>query len=101
MLVNLNILYLFTFSANEICKSKNKSKITVKDVLEAMEKSGFENFQPEIENLLMGNIISKLIFFIDIDKFTPTATKKRKNEEETTTEGGVREMPKNNSNIDD
>ena len=59
MLVNLNILYLFTFSANEICKSKNKSKITVKDVLEAMEKSGFENFQPEIENLLMGNIISK------------------------------------------
>jgi len=26
----------------------------VKDVLEAMEKAGFENFQPEIENLLMG-----------------------------------------------
>jgi tRNA G26 N,N-dimethylase Trm1 len=44
----------FNFSANEICKSKNKSKITVKDVLEAMEKAGFENFQPEIENLLMG-----------------------------------------------
>jgi tRNA G26 N,N-dimethylase Trm1 len=47
-------IFFYNFSANEICKSKNKSKITVKDVLEAMEKAGFENFQPEIENLLMG-----------------------------------------------
>lgn len=23
--------------------------------MEAMEKSGFQNFQPEVENLLMGN----------------------------------------------
>jgi hypothetical protein len=30
--------------------------ITVRDILDAMEKAGFENFQPEIENLLMGKI---------------------------------------------
>ena len=46
---------IYKFRANEICKSKGKSKITVKDVLEAMEKSGFQNFQPEIETLIMGN----------------------------------------------
>lgn len=40
------------FRANEICKSKGKSKITVKDVLEAMEKAGFNNFKPEIDSLL-------------------------------------------------
>jgi hypothetical protein len=48
------------FRANEICKSKNKSKITVNDVLEAMEKAGFENFQSEIENLLMGKKYKKI-----------------------------------------
>ena len=63
------IIILF-FRANEICKSKGKSKITVKDVIEAMEKSGFGNFQPEIENLM-----------IEIDKFNPKKeSKKRKNE---------------------
>jgi len=51
--------------ANEICKSKGRSKITVKDVIEAMEKSGFNNFQPEIENLLMGKFkLFKFLYWI-------------------------------------
>ena len=54
---NLLLEIFYYISANEICKSKNKSKITVKDVLEAMEKAGFEGFQPEIESLLMGKEI--------------------------------------------
>jgi hypothetical protein len=40
-------------------------KITVKDVMEAIEKTGFQNFEPEIENLLMGNLNYELfILFI-------------------------------------
>lgn len=54
---------MLNFSANEICKSKNKTRITVKDVLEAMEKAGFENFRPEIESMLMGKDINILLFF--------------------------------------
>jgi hypothetical protein len=45
------ILYISNL-ANEICKSKNRSKITVNDVIEAMEKSGFQNFKPDVDNLL-------------------------------------------------
>ena len=45
------ILYISNL-ANEICKSKNRSKITVLDVIEAMEKSGFQNFKPDVDNLL-------------------------------------------------
>ncbi len=67
-----------------------------------MEKSGFENFQSEIESLLMGKKIQNLfkIILLEIDQQTTTTnTKKRKNDEEITSEGGKREMPKN-SNFD-
>ena len=61
-----------------------------------MEKAGFEGFQPEIESLLMGKeiIVNCFKIHLDIDKFTPvpTTTKKRKNDEEITNEGGKREM---------
>lgn len=52
-------MFILKISANEICKSKGRSKITVKDVMEAMEKAGLQSFQPEIENLLMGIFISQ------------------------------------------
>jgi len=46
-------IYFFNIRANEICKSKGKSKITVKDVMEAIEKAGLNNFKSEIDDLLL------------------------------------------------
>ena len=45
------LIYLF-YSANEICKSKGKSKIMVHDVLEALNKSGFKEYNKEIEEFI-------------------------------------------------
>lgn len=42
------ILYI-THLANEICKSKGRSKIIVSDIKEALEKAGFEDFNKEIQ----------------------------------------------------
>lgn len=42
-----------------------------------MEKAGFENFKPEIDNLLM-----------DIEKNTPMPNKKRKEEDVVNEQGG-------------
>ena len=82
------ILYISNL-ANEICKSKNRSKITVLDVIEAMEKSGFQNFKPDVNNLLFGIIFFIFIFilflFIEIDKSETNkkeAIQQRRDEEE-------------------
>ena len=66
------ILLYKIFRANEICKSKGKSKITVQDVMEAMEKSGFSNFKPDIESLLLN---------IEKETYNTSPSKKRKNED--------------------
>ena len=42
------IMYI-THLANEICKSKGRSKIVLSDIKEALEKAGFEDFNAEIE----------------------------------------------------
>ena len=81
------ILYISNL-ANEICKSKNRSKITVLDVIEAMEKSGFQNFKPDVDNLLFGIIFFyKFIFilFLEIDQSDinkKEAIQQRRDEEE-------------------
>ncbi len=48
---NLNIIIIF-FSANEICKSKGRSKIMVHDVLEALNKTGFTEYNKDMEELV-------------------------------------------------
>jgi DNA polymerase epsilon subunit 3 len=45
------ILYI-SHLANEIRKNKGRSKITVTDIKEALEKAGFEDFNPKIEKSL-------------------------------------------------
>lgn len=37
--------------ANEICKSKGRSKITVPDLKEALEKAGFEDYIGKLEKM--------------------------------------------------
>ena len=65
------ISILIIIRANEICKRKNKSKITVNDVIEAMKETGFDNFQSDIEELLM-----------EINRTTSSPNKKRKADDE-------------------
>ena len=45
------ILYI-SHLANEICKSKGRSKITLNDIYEALERAGFQDFNPKIEKAL-------------------------------------------------
>lgn len=45
------ILYIANL-ANDLCKAKKKSKILVRDVIEAMNKSGFGNYSQEINELI-------------------------------------------------
>jgi len=52
--------------ANEICKSRNRSKITVNDVLEALDKAGFDKYASEIENLSSKYYI-EIIKIVNID----------------------------------
>jgi histone H3/H4 len=41
------IMYI-SHLANEICKSRGRSKITINDITEALEKAGFEDFNAEV-----------------------------------------------------
>ena len=66
-------MIILKISANEICRSKGRVKITVKDVMEAIEKTGFKNFEPEIENLLIGNLNYELFIFLIIKLITTIA----------------------------
>ena len=45
------ILYIANL-ANNMCKSKKKSKVLVRDVIEAMNKSGFSAYGEEINELM-------------------------------------------------